>query len=108
MKSASETEKLSLFLHARSRDGFETIPGLSYVGISSSAWQERYVEHIESALSKRSAAKLHEAMRNMQGERVVHVHDISAFGLTKAEAEAYERKLITASTLWPKGLNMRR
>ena len=107
MQSGTDDQKMRMFLHTRSRDGFETIPGMSYVGISRRPWQERYGEHIESAMKTQSNAKVHEAMRQMQGQKVVHVHDVSAFGLNEAEARAYEAKLIKASTLWPLGLNMR-
>jgi hypothetical protein len=108
MKHGSDDEKLRMFLLTRSRDGFETIPGMSYVGISKRPWQERYSEHIESAMNKQSKARLHDAMRKMQGQKVVHVHDISAYGVTETEARQYEAKLIASSTLWPLGLNMKR
>ncbi len=108
MASGSNEEKVRTFLFTRSRDGFETIPGMSYVGISRRPWQQRYEEHIESAMEKQSQTRFHDAMRQMQGQRVVHVHDISAFGLTEEEARAYEAKLIATSTLHPQGLNMKR
>jgi hypothetical protein len=108
MQTGSDDEKFKMFLLSKSRDGFESIPGMSYVGISRRPWQERYFEHIESAMTKRSKARLHESMRQMQGQKVVHVHDISAFGVTEKEARAYEARLIEKSTLWPLGLNMKR
>lgn len=108
MASGTDAERMRLFLFARSRDGFETIPGLSYVGISSRPWQERLAEHTDSAMHKQSSARLHETIRQMQGQKVIHVHDVSAFGLTEAEARAYESRLIASSTLWPLGLNMKR
>ena len=108
MQSGSDEEKVKLFLHTRSRDGFETIPGLSYVGISRRPWQQRLTEHIDNAMTKQSKTRLHEAMRQMQGQKVIHVHDISSYGITAAEAREYESKLISASTLWPLGLNMKR
>ncbi|NTU73746.1 hypothetical protein HGB07_06310 [Candidatus Roizmanbacteria bacterium] len=108
MESATDEEKMRLFLFTRSRDGFETIPGLSYVGISSRPWQKRFTEHIDSAIQKQSTAKFHEAIRQMQGQKVIHVHDVSSFGLTEAEARECESKLIASSTLFPLGLNMKR
>lgn len=108
MRSGTDDEKLRIFLLTRSRDGFETIPGLSYVGISKRPWQVRYSEHIENAMAKQSKTRLHATMRKMQGQRVVHVHDVSAFGLTEHEAKEYESRLIASSTLWPKGLNMKK
>jgi hypothetical protein len=108
MASGTDEERMRLFLLTRSREGFETIPGMSYVGLSKRPWQERYQEHIVSAMEKRSATKLHQAMRSMQGQRVVHVHDVSAVGLTEKEAREYESKLIATSTLSPLGLNMKR
>ena len=108
MESGTDEEKMRLFLFTRSRDGFETISGLSYVGISRRPWQERLAEHIESAIKKQSTTRFHEAIRQMQGQKVIHVHDVSAFGLTEAEAREYESKLIASSTLFPLGLNMKR
>lgn len=108
MRSGSDQEKMNLFILMRSRDGFKTIPGMSYVGISKRPWQERYGEHVESATQKQSFTKLHDAMRQMNGKKVIHVHDVSAFGLTEAEARVYESKLISSSSLWPAGLNMKR
>lgn len=108
MRSGSDREKMNLFIFTRSRDGFKTIPGMSYVGISKRPWQERYAEHVESATKKTSFTKFHEAIRLMQGKKVIHVHDVSAFGLTEAEARKYESELISDSSLWPAGLNMKR
>lgn len=108
MESGTGEERMRLFLFTRSRDGFETILGLSYVGISRRPWQERLAEHVESAIHKHSTAKLHEAIRQMQGQKVIHVHDVSAFGLTEVEAREYESRLIASSTLFPLGLNMKR
>lgn len=108
MKTGTDDEKVKLFLFTRSRDGFETFPGMTYVGISRRPWQKRYAEHIGSALTKGSRARLHQAMRQMQGQKVVHVHDISSVGLTGAEAREYEAKLIATSSLYPLGLNMTR
>lgn len=107
MQSGSDEEKMRLFLLSRSRDGFETIPGMSYVGISKRPWQQRLAEHIESAMEKQSKTKFHEAIRQMQGQKVIHVHDVSAYGLSEAEARQYEAKLISTSTLGPLGLNMK-
>lgn len=108
MESGSDEEKMRLFLLTRSREGFETIPGMSYVGISKRPWQQRLAEHVDSAMYKQSTTKLHEAMRQMQGQKVIHVHDVSAFGISEAEAREYESTLIVSSTRWPLGLNMRR
>jgi len=108
MQSGTDEEKMRLFILTRSRDGFKTIPGTSYVGISKRPWQERYIEHIENATQKQYSTKLHEAIRQMHGQKVIHVHDVSAFGLKEAEARAYESKLIASSSLWPLGLNMKR
>lgn len=108
MESGTNEEKMRLFLHSRSRDGFETIPGQSYVGISRRPWQERLAEHLESAINKQSTVRFHEAIRQMQGQKVTLVHDVSAFGLTEVEAREYESRLIASSTLFPLGLNMKR
>jgi len=108
MAFGTDEERMRVFLLTRSRDGFETIPGMSYVGLSKRPWQRRYQEHIVSAMEKQSATKLHQAMRSMQGQQVVHVHDVSAFGLTEEEAREYESKLIALSSLTPLGLNMKR
>lgn len=107
MQFGSNEEKMRMFLLSRSRDGFETIPGMSYVGISKRPWQQRLAEHIESALAKESKTKFHEAIRQMQGQNVIHVHDVSAYGLSEAEARQYEARLIATSTLGPLGLNMK-
>ncbi|WP_295624918.1 hypothetical protein [uncultured Nitrosomonas sp.] len=107
MQSGSDEERMRLFLFTRSREGFETITGMSYVGISKRPWQQRLAEHIDSAMAKQSKTKLHEAIRQMQGQKVIHVHDVSAYGISEAEARQYESKLIASSTLWPLGLNMK-
>jgi hypothetical protein len=107
MESSDMHQKLQAFVYARSRDGYETIPGMSYVGITKRSWQDRYAEHVEMAMETPSSTKFHEAVRSMQGQRVIHVHDVSAFGITEKEARAYESHLISSSTLWPLGLNMR-
>lgn len=107
MKSDDPSEKLRAFLFTRSRDGYETIPGMSYVGITRRSWQERYAEHAEKAMEASTSTRFHEAIRTMQGQRVIHVHDISAFGIKEGEAKAIESELISKSTLWPLGLNMK-
>ncbi|WP_198291212.1 hypothetical protein [Methyloversatilis discipulorum] len=107
MQSGSDEDKMRLFLLSRSREGFETIPGMSYVGISKRPWQQRLEEHIEDAMVKNSKTKFHEAIRQMQGQMVIHVHDVSAYGISEADARQYESKLISASTLVPLGLNMK-
>lgn len=43
----------------------------------------------------------------MQGQNVICVHDISAYGIPEASAKMIERQLIKTSTLYPMGLNMR-
>lgn len=106
-RTGSSDQKMKAFLYTKSRDGYETIPGMSYVGITSRSWQERYLEHAEKALESESSTHFHNAIRQMQGQKVVCVHDVSAFGLTRDEAKVYESKLIAESTLWPRGLNMR-
>ena len=107
MKSGTDEEIIKAITYTKSRDGYETIPGMSYVGITKRSWQARYIEHVEEALENGSSKKFHDAIRLMQGKAVIHVHDISAFGIPQPEAKEYERELITKSTLWPKGLNMR-
>ena len=107
MKNGSASEQAKAFAYTKSRDGYETIPGMSYVGITQRSWQERYIEHTEKALEKTSSTRFHEAIRSMQGRPVICVHDISAFGLSKEAAKAYESELIKKSTLWPQGLNMK-
>ena len=66
-----------------------------------------YLEHTERALEASSSTHFHEAIRAMQGQKVVCVHDVLAYGVTKVEAKAYESKLISESSLWPLGLNMK-
>lgn len=104
---ATPEQKLKAFVFTKCREGYETIPGMSYVGITSRTWQDRYLEHAQQALESSSSTYFHEAIRAMQGQKVVCVHDVSAYGITKAEAKTYESKLITQSTLWPLGLNMK-
>jgi hypothetical protein len=98
---------LKAFIYTKCREGYETIPGMSYVGLTSRTWQERYLEHTEKALEESTSTHFHAAIRAMQGQNVVCVHDVAAFGITKAAAKAYESKLIRKSTLWPLGLNMK-
>lgn len=107
MSNGTPEQKFKAFVFTKCREGYETIPGMSYVGITSRSWQERYLEHAEQALEASSSTHFHGAIRAMQGQQVVCVHDISAYGVTKAEAKAYESKLISESTLWPLGLNMK-
>lgn len=107
MSSGTPEQNVKAFVYTKWREGYETIPGMSYVGITSRSWQERYMEHVEKALEASSSTHFHEAIRTMQGQKVVCVHDVSAYGLTKAEAKAYESELIAKSTLWPLGLNMK-
>jgi len=90
-----------------SREGYKTIPGMSYVGMTKRSWQERYAEHVEKALEESGSTLFHLAIRNMQGKRVIHVHDVSAFGLSKTEAKECEKALISKSSLYPNGLNMK-
>ncbi len=107
MRNGTPEQRLKAFVFTKCREGYETIPAMSYVGITSRSWQERYLEHAEQALEASSSTHFHEAIRAMQGQKVVCVHDVSAYGLTKVEARAYESKLISKSTLWPLGLNMK-
>ena len=107
MSTGEPEQKLKAFVFTKCREGYETMPGMSYVGITRRSWQKRYLEHAEKALESSSSTRFHEAIRTMQGKKVVCVHDVSAYGLTKADARAYESKLIKESTLWPRGLNMR-
>jgi len=107
MNKGTPEQRLKAFVFTKCREGYETIPGMSYVGITSRSWQKRYLEHAEQALEASSSTHFHEAIRAMQGQKVVCVHDISAYGVTKAEAKAYESRLISESTLWPLGLNMK-
>jgi hypothetical protein len=107
MKDGTETEKIKAFALTKSRDGYKTIHGMSYVWITKNRWQERYKQHVEDAIEKISERKFHEAIRDMQGKNVIHVHDVVACGIPHDDARRIEKKLITESTLWPKGLNMR-
>ena len=107
MKNGGDQEKMKLMLLCKSRDGYETIPGKSYVGLSKRSWQERYVEHIDKSLKENGASRFHEAMRDTQGQNVICVHDVSLFGATKDRAIEYEKHLIRESTIYPKGLNMK-
>ncbi len=100
-------QKAKAWIYTKWREGYETIPGMSYVGITSRSWQERYIEHVEKSLEGESSTHFHNAMRAMQGQQVICVHDVSAFGVSKAEAKAYESELIKKSTLHPLGLNMK-
>ena len=90
-----------------SRVGYKTIPGMSYVGMTKRSWQERYAEHAEKALKESGSTLFHQAIRNMEAKHVIHVHDVSAFGLRKNEAKEYEKALISKSSLHPNGLNMK-
>lgn len=95
------------FAYSRSRIGWETIPGQSYVGITRNSWQTRYRQHIEDALENISQRKFHQAIRKWQGQPVTCVHDVIAFGIPHDDARCIEKQLINESSLWPKGLNMR-
>lgn len=106
-KSGTAEEQVKAFVFTKSRIGYETIKGMSYVGRSRRSWQQRYMEHVEEALEKNSNRRFHEAMRGMQGQNVICVHDISAYGIPEASAKMIERQLIKTSTLYPMGLNMR-
>ncbi|WP_269792389.1 hypothetical protein [Stenotrophomonas sp. Iso1] len=107
MTNGSDMEKLKAFMFTKSRDGYETIKGMSYVGITRRSWQKRYMEHVQSAQEKLSSTRFHNAIRAMQGQEVICVHDVSSYGLSKEAAKAYESSLIKSSTLWPRGLNMK-
>ncbi len=107
LKSGTDKEILEAMLLIRSRDGYTTIPGMSYVGLTKRSWIDRYAEHVDKALEGSGSALFHKAIREMHGKRVIHVHDVSAFGVSKEEAIAYEKKLIVSSTLNPLGLNMK-
>lgn len=107
MQSGTDHEKAKAFIYTKLRNGYTTIPGMSYVGITKRSWQTRYLEHVENAMEKSSSTRFHDAIRKMQGQNVVHVHDISAYGVSEQEAKDYESKLIKKSTLWPIGLNMK-
>jgi hypothetical protein len=100
-------QKIKAFVYPKIREAYETIPGMSYVGITSRSWQQRYLEHVEKSLETSSSTHFHNAMRAMQGQQVICVHDVCAYGISKDEAKAYESALITKSTLWPLGLNMK-
>ena len=108
MNSGTEAQRLNAFIHTKSREAFETIPGMSYVGITNRTWQKRYSEHVEAAMEGTSSTLFHEAIRSMQGQQVVCIHDVSAYGLTQNEAREVESDLISRSTLRPLGLNMKR
>ncbi len=107
MSDGTDEEKMKMMLLCKSREGFQTIQGKSYVGLSKRCWQERYVEHIDKSLNKGGSTLFHQCMREMQGEKVVCVHDVSLFGATRERALEVEKKLIRESTLHPKGLNMK-
>jgi hypothetical protein len=106
-KTGTPEEQFQAYLASRSRAGYETIPGMSYVGMTKRSWSKRYKQHIESALENSSSTLFHKAIRSMQGENVICVHDVSAFGLGKYDAKQYEKKLIRTSILAPLGLNMK-
>jgi len=107
MLDGSDEEKFKAQLFARSRIGYETLPGMSYVGRTSRQWNKRYVEHIEAAMGSTSSTLFHDAIRKMHGQKVLCVHDISGFGMTETAAKEYEKHLIRTSTLAPLGLNMK-
>lgn len=107
MRSGTPEERIKAFVFTKCREGYETVPGMSYVGITKRSWQERYIEHTAKALASSSSTRFHEAIRAMQGKSVICVHDVSAYGLPKEEAQAYESKLIAESSLSPRGLNMK-
>ena len=107
MSNGNDEEKMKTMLLCKSREGFATIPGKSYVGLSKRSWQKRYIEQIDQSLQKESSTLFHQAMREMQGGKVICVHDVSLFGATKERAKEVEKKLIRESTLHPKGLNMK-
>lgn len=107
MSQGTSEQNVKAFVYTKWRDGYETIPGMSYVGVTKRSWQERYMEHVEKALEASSSTRFHEAIRAMQGQKVICVHDVSAYGLEKDDAKACESELISQSTLWPLGLNMK-
>jgi hypothetical protein len=107
MNSTDSEVRLKAFAYTKGRIGYKTIPGMSYVGITGRSWQKRFMEHIESAMEEGSKLKFHEALRSMQGRKVICVHDISGFCLQKTEALEIERHLVKTSSLHPLGLNMR-
>jgi hypothetical protein len=106
-ETGTSEEQFEAHLANRSRAGYETIQGMSYVGMTKRSWSKRYRQHIESALENSSSTLFHKAIRDMQGEKVICVHDVSGFGLSKEDARQYEKKLIRASSLTPLGLNMK-
>ena len=107
MKSSSPEQKAKLYTFIKSRIGYQTIPGMSYVGLTKRSWQKLFREHVEDAFENGSSRKFHEAMRSMQGHKAILVHDISAFGLTQSQAKTYEKELITKTSKFPNGLNMK-
>lgn len=107
MENGTPEDQFQAHLKSRSRDGFVTIPGMSYVGMTKRSWSKRYKQHIESALENSSSTLFHKAIRKMQGEKVVCVHDVSAFGINKEDAKRYEKELIRTSSLMPLALNMK-
>lgn len=108
MKTGTEAQRFNAFIYTKSREAYQTIPGMSYVGITNRAWQTRYKEHVEAAMTGASSTLFHEAVRSMQGQQVVCIHDVSAYGLTQNKAREVESELISRSTLRPLGLNMKR
>lgn len=107
INNGTDEQKNYARIFPMTREAYETISGMSYVGMSKRSWQERYVEHTEQSMKKSSSTLFHNAIRDMQGKQVIHVHEVSAFGLNKEQAKSYEKKLIKESTLHPKGLNMK-
>ncbi len=107
MAEGTTEEKINIFRFSRSREGYQTIPGMTYVGLTKRTWSKRYIQHIKSSLRKSSSARFHEAIRDMQGKHAVCVHDVSGYGLTEEAAREMEKDLIRSSSLYPKGLNMR-
>ena len=105
--TGTDEEKLRAYTFCRSRDGYRTIPGMSYVGMTQRSMSKRYQEHIDSALENTSSTLFHQAIRDMQGKPVICVHDVSGFGMSKDDAKEYEKHLIRTSTLKPMGLNMK-
>jgi len=106
-KKGTNEQYTKAVVFTMSREGYKTIPGMSYVGMTKRSWQERYAEHAEKALEESGSTLFHQAIRDMQGKRVIHVHDVSAFGLSKNEAKECEKALISKSSLYPNGLNMK-
>lgn len=105
--NGTHEERIRMWTFCRSREGFRTMPGKSYVGLTRRSWNKRYVEHLEAAMEKQSSTLFHSAVREMEGRKVVCVHDVSLFGATKVQATAVEKELIRRSTLYPLGLNMK-